>query len=493
MDVIYDIYKKLRSQEIRYLKQQFEQAIFEHEKVGKLFELITQFPEQTEDFYSQKLYGQAPNNTFRVTKTRLKRILENVLLNEKSLSGYGVEIIDQQLQMKKKLLQAEILLGRGSYKAGRSLLMQCIATARKYELYQELFQAEMLMYRHASIRVSADEYGEKVIHIQQLNQKSTDINEALILHYHTTNSLLHKTLDLDALMLIRKQIDRILAISEKTQHPLVWNAHYLSEVYYYQVMSDFDTASIFSKKYLELIRSYPIYYTRQHLANAQIQLAQISLQLGSVEIAEEHAQAALRIYSPDEINYLIILEVLFRIAFFSKNYAQAEEFVKKAFNHPQFETAKMLNAQWHYFAACVAFYKKEYKISNRYLSNTSPLLSDKYGRNIIIRMLEIIILYEMGLFDVIDMRIQSLRPYIKRNIKDDEWFRFQILFKMLYEWYKVGYDFAIASQQLIPLVKELEAHNVETVFRRTDFELIRLEKWIEEKMGWKGGTNEGKK
>ena len=83
------------------------------------------------------------------------------------------------------------------------------------------------------------------------------------------------------------------------------------------------------------------------------------------------------------------------------------------------------------------------------------------------------------------MRIQSLRPYIKRNVKDDEWFRFQMLFKMLYEWYKVGYDFAIASQQLIPLLKELAAYNAGKTFRRTDFELIRLEKWMEEKMGWK--------
>ncbi len=484
MDVIYDIYKKLRSQEIRYLKQQFEMAIFEHEKVGKLFDLITQFPEQDEDFYSQKLYGQAPNNTFRVTKTRLKRILENVLLNEKSLSGYGVEIIDQQLQMKKKLLQAEILLGRGSYKAGRTLLMQCITTAKKYELYQELFQAEMLMYRHASVRVSSDEYGEQVVHIQELNQKNTDINEALILHYHTTNSLLHKTLDAEALAFIRQQIDRISVISAKTKHPLVWNAHYLSEVYYYQVVSDFDTAWTYSKKYLELIQSFPIYYTRQRLANAHIQLSQVSLQLGKVEVAEEHAQAALKIYSPEEMNYLIMLEVLFRIAFFSKKYTQAEECVKKAFAHPQFEAAKMLNSQWHYFAACVAFYKKEYKMANRYLSGTSSLLSDKYGRNIIIRMLEIVILYEMGLFDVIDMRIQSLRPYIKRTVKDEEWLRFQLLFKMLHEWYKVGYDFAMASQQLLLLVKELEIYNNQKVFRRTDFELIRLEKWIAEKIGW---------
>ncbi len=485
MDVIYDIYKKLRSQEIRYLKQQFEQAIFEHEKVGKLFELITQFPEQDESFYSEKLYGEAPNNTFRVTKTRLKRILENVLLNEKSLSGYGAEITDQQLQMKKKLLQAEILFGRGSYKAGRSLLMQCIAIAQKYELYQELFQAEMLMYRYASIRVSSDKYTEQVINMQGLNQKNRDINEALILHYHTTNSLLHKTLDLDALDVIRTQIDMIATISERTPHPLMWNAHYLSEVYYYQIISDFDTAWTFSKKYLELIKSYPIYFTGQRLANAHIQFAQISLQLGRVEVAEEHAQMGLKKYTPDEINYLIILEVIFRIAFFSKKYILAEDAVKKAFVHPQFETAKMLNGQWHYFAACVAFSKKDYKLANKYLANTTNLLSDKYGKNIVIRIFEIIILYEMGLFDLIDMRIQSLRPYIKRNVKDDEWFRFQMLFKMLYEWYKVGYDFAIASQQLIPLLKELSAYNSGKTFRRTDFELIRLEKWMEEKMGWK--------
>ena len=52
--------------------------------------------------------GKAPDNTFRVTKSRLKRMLENIVLNDKSLTGYQSPAINARLQVQKKLLQGEI-------------------------------------------------------------------------------------------------------------------------------------------------------------------------------------------------------------------------------------------------------------------------------------------------------------------------------------------------------------------------------------------------
>ena len=122
MNLIYDIVKKLNKQEIRQIRHRIKHASFEYEKLGKLFELVTRYDEKDEAFYANKIYGKNPDNTFRVTKSRLKRMLENVLLNDKSLNSYSSAAVNARLQARKKLLQGEILLGRGAYQASKNLL-----------------------------------------------------------------------------------------------------------------------------------------------------------------------------------------------------------------------------------------------------------------------------------------------------------------------------------------------------------------------------------
>ncbi|MEL7340364.1 MAG: hypothetical protein AAGM67_07765, partial [Bacteroidota bacterium] len=137
MKLIYEIYHKLKNQEIRQLKHKIQHASFEYEKVGKLFELVTQYEEREESFYSQALYQKEPDNTFRVTKSRLKRMFENVILQDRSLTGYSSASTNARLQTRKKLLQGEILLGRGALQASKNLLFQVISSARKFDLYHE--------------------------------------------------------------------------------------------------------------------------------------------------------------------------------------------------------------------------------------------------------------------------------------------------------------------------------------------------------------------
>ena len=132
MELIYEIIKKLKNYELRQIRNYLNASPFEYEKVGKLFELVTRYKDKEEDFFSQKLYGNPPDNTFRVTKSRLKKLLEDVVLNDKSLTDYSADHINAALQSKKRLLQGEILLGRGAYQASKNLLLQVTATSKKF-------------------------------------------------------------------------------------------------------------------------------------------------------------------------------------------------------------------------------------------------------------------------------------------------------------------------------------------------------------------------
>ncbi|MDX1906256.1 MAG: hypothetical protein SF053_04420 [Bacteroidia bacterium] len=482
MQLIYEIIRKLTQAEIRQVRHQIDSASFSYDKVGKLFELVTRYEEQGEDFYAQKLYEADADNTFRVTKSRLKRLLENIILHDKSLTAYP-PLVNARLQARKKLLQGEILLGRGAYAAGRHLLLQVSAQAHQYDLHEEYFQAEMLLYRNMSIRTSVKDYARHTEQLLAANRTSSLIHEAIILQHHISNLLLHKTLKEEEMAAVEAKVERIAAIAQETMHPAAQTAWYLSANYFHQTNGQYETARSFCLRYLELLETHAVSPSAQALAGAHVQLAKIGLQLGNIPAARTHADEALKRYQPDEMNYLVALELAFRLAFYAGLYPDALNCIQQAIRHPQFSASKLLAARWHYFHACVLFRLSRYKEAYGNLDLLAPLLADKYGMNITIRLLEIMILCEQGHMDLLESRILNMRQYLKRTQQKKGLVRPNALIQILMSWYKHHYDFRQTVIDIQTRLDKLEHHHTTTPFDTSDFELIRLEQWLQDKAG----------
>lgn len=479
MTLIYDIVKKLTKQEIRQIKHIIRHSPFEYEKMGKLFDLVTRYEEREEEFYSEKLYGKDPDNTFRVTKSRLKRMLENIILHDKSLTGYKSPSINAHLQAQKKLLQGEILLGRGAYFASKNLLLQVIATADKYSLHNENFQAELLLYRNHSIRTSVKEFEKKTESLLEANQLLASINEAMILYYSISNLLINQAIKPKQRDELRKTIDKIRDISVSTKHPLILKRYYLSEIYYMQSAHRDEEALTFCQKYLKLIKADRAQYSEQELAAAYGQLAQVNLRLHNLTEAKTYAHKTLEIFSEEEMNYLTGLELTFRVAFDAEDMKEAKQYILKALAHPQFEASKMLAAKWHYFHACILFKEQNFKEAYHKLNDTTPLLADKVGMNLHLRLLEIMIMYEMGNSDLMETKILNMRQFIKRTQKNQAIIRPVFLIKILMKWYKNNYAFA---QTLSEIQQEIDLQKNPANYFHDNSELIRLEDWMAQKV-----------
>ncbi|MCB0855533.1 MAG: tetratricopeptide repeat protein [Bacteroidetes bacterium] len=482
MKLIYDIVKKLRKQEIRQIRQKIKNSPFEYEKMGKLFDLVTRYDEREEEFYSQKLYGKLPDNTFRVTKSRLKRMLENIVLNDKSLTGYKSPAINARLQVQKKLLQGEILLGRGAYLASKNLLLQVISTAEKYSFHNEYFQAELLLYRNHSIRISVKEFEKKTDTLLKTNHLRASINEAMILYYSISNLLFNQAVKPEQRARIREQIDKIKAISDDSGHSQIKKRYFLSEIYFLQISNLHKEALEFCHKYLRLIQEDRSQYSEQEIAVAYGQLAQVYLRLGELDEAQNYANQALDIFSKEEMNYLTGLELPFHIAFEGGNYRDAMKYIKKAFKHPQFEASRMLASKWHYFHACILFKTGDFKEAYMKLNDTTPLLADKYGMNLSLRLLEIMIMFELQHYDLMETKILNMRQFIKRTQKNQELMRPITLTKVLIKWYKNNYDFAKTLEITRSELEKMEESVRKSSMRNDKFELIRLEEWMREKV-----------
>ena len=313
MELIFDIVKKLRNNEIRNIRNLLNSSPFDYEKVGKLFDLVTRYTEKGESYYSQKLYQKEPDNTFRVTKSRLKKLLEDAILHEKSLSGYSAEYINSILQARKRLLQGEILLGRGAYIASKNLLLQVSALGRKYSFHHELFQARMLLHRAQSINSGVREFEKSTQELLELSRIESSVNEAAILYYSLSNFLTHKTAeDQQIIAGPLAQLKRIETIHNEVNSPHTAYYYLYSHVLFHQYEQEYDIARKFCKKYLILLQNEPALYSKQKVANAHFQLAEISMRMGKLDEAQEYIDETLAFYNKDNTNYLITLGIAFR-------------------------------------------------------------------------------------------------------------------------------------------------------------------------------------
>lgn len=481
MDLIRDILQKLSSQEIKRLKAQIKNNPHEFEKVGYLFDLVLKYPEKKEDFFALKLYGKEAENSFRVTKARLKRMLEDVLIGEKSLKEYDADYIIAQLTVKKRLLQGEILMGRGAYLASKNILEQVIALARKYNFIDELFHAQLLLFRHNCTSLNASDLTKEVEELKNLSQQAASLHEAGVLYYQLSAHLATTTLKKSSeFKEARKIMDRLKSIWDFTHAPMAGFYFLKIAIYYSQITSEFKEARIYGQQLLELVRNEPALKSKQREGAALLQMSEICLRAGEFSRAQTFSKATLNVYQKDEINYLISLETAWRIAFMQNDLNQAIDLLNAADQHPGMQLSKMRAGRWKYYHAVMAFKQHNYKKCILLLNEATSVMSDKLGWNIAFRLLEIMAIFESGQTDIIDTKIENFRQFVKRNKHDDEYARAALLTDLLNVWHKNNYDFKAAGNFIREGILKIKAYHSKVPFNPASFELIRFDNWIEE-------------
>ncbi|MFN8394747.1 MAG: hypothetical protein U0176_08765 [Bacteroidia bacterium] len=478
MDLIYDIFKKLKNHEIRQIRNHLNASPFEYEKVGKLFELVTRYKDKDEEFFSDKLYGKAPENTFRVTKSRLKRILEDVILDDKSVTDYDADYVNASLQGKKRLLQGEILLGRGAYKASKNLLLQVVANGRKFSLHNEHFWAQMLLHRSQSVNLSVKDFQKGTEDLLRLNEVNYKVNEAALHHYAITNILTQTSLKDDQLAEIEQNIAKIEVIADETESPLARYYFLLSKILFLQYTYKYGEAQEYCKRQLELIRKEPAVRSKQRLGSAYFQLTESSLRKGDLKEAQSYVEETMTYFSREETNWLIVLGTAFRIAFFAEDWTKAGEIIQQALSHPRFSASPFRAAIWHYNNSCLLFKTGRISEALRTMNDATPLLGDKMGWNLTFRLHEIMVLFEAGLYDVLETKILNMRQFVKRTQKNSEIYRPMKLIQILMEWHKNSLDVKKTLLGAKRHLADLQAFHKNIPFDPSTGELLRLENWL---------------
>ncbi|MFK7973161.1 MAG: hypothetical protein AB8F95_22520 [Bacteroidia bacterium] len=332
-----------------------------------------------------------------------------------------------------------------------------------------------------STKTSVREHEKQTEVLLELNKKRALVDECVILHHSVTNLLFNRSLKKASITTVREQIDRMKEIAEKTVHPLAKNYYFLSETYFFQATQNPNMARKFCELYLELLKNEEALFTNVRLAGTYLQLAQITAEQGDLKAAEHNINRALDDFPKKAMNHLLALEVAYRIAFQSKDWEKVGKLIQQAQEHPGLNTSRNLAAKWKYFLACFQFRTQQYREAYTSLNDTTPLLADKFGINIAVRMLDIMIMYETDNMDLLESKILNMRQFVKRTQKDMAQQRAALLVRLLLGWYRSNYSFEDTVDEF---KNELEPNNSErsgTGWGTSTYELIPLDSWLVEK------------
>ncbi len=219
---------------------------------------------------------------------------------------------------------------------------------------------------------------------------------------------------------------------------------YLVFILRYQVINDY-------KNILRVCKEALLYFeSKKHLASKgailhySLKMTSAYIQLKEYRNAESVAQKCLGYVSEGITNWYISLDYNILLYFHSKSYQKAYEIYQTAINHPSFsQQYQYIAERWKIHEAFIYYLiikglinskeknqVKKFRIK-KFLNEVPTYSKDKRGNNITILILHILFLLQQKKYGEIIDRVESLKTYAHRYLRQDDTFRSNCFIKML--------------------------------------------------------------
>lgn len=484
MKQLIPLVKVLRPGEIRLIKHFFKlESNAETKKRAELFDLILSGKVQSDKKALKKLYKTEKNNSaYSHLKERLRKDVLNVLFLQDASKKFSTKYANAEFECRRNYIQADILIARGAYNEGVQLLEKSLLKAKKFELAAEAIMMEQLlrkMFHRIKSLKTLETHNESIKNnirfLEDLNKVEEYSNILSVPKLFKAN----KRIGTEEFK--KEMIEELEGIFERTRSAKVGFWYYVTISDYLINQKKFDEALEYNRKFLELVKNEPAIFSAPNWAGVNMNVADNLIQTGAYEEAIDNAKVALKNFKPGGINEFSSLEVLFFAYFRSYLFSEADDVLKKAFDHPRLKANAFYHAKWLYLRACLEFSQSEFNKALKTLNESTELNKDKSGWLLGLRMLELLIMVEIGDFEWFDFKLENFRKLLQRQ-KEENIQRSKVIFNVLKTLSKMDFDYFDAQEKEDKNLKLLEEGNNELHWDPKGFEVIRFDDWIKSKM-----------
>ena len=491
LSTIKSLIGKLKREEVKSLLKFLRYYLdTEDESKGKgtqLVENILADPECTAKDLQAGLYGKENYHAFSKLLNRTKDKIYEVLLFDQNLSKpYYSNRNRIVFEIRKKLLQSEILLLRGMTDEFENFLNKIISKAKEYEVYDSLIEALLTKQRFMVLQSGSKEVEKIEKEIVIFEESRKKVQKARTAWTRIGSIINQSTSPIDYLEDLELEIKALEIDYRETNSASIGYFYYFLYVEWLQINKRYSESEQILIKLFDLVKSNVSIYTRARCGDVQINLSNNEILLGDFKLAISNAIVAQDFFDFESLNYYVAREIEFYAHFYSNEIDLAEKIISDICNSTRSANTPFLYSKWRYLFACTKTKKGEILISNELLQEYKEIESDKEGWNLSKRVLTIINRIDSNDLESADLKVLGLEKFVKRILKSRHVRkRDVIIIRVLMKLINEGFDFEKVYRQRKRYFDLLESNHPDYGWKIKSPELIIFHEWYRNKMAGK--------
>ncbi len=480
MKSLTQIIRCLKPSEVRLIRKLYRvQPNGEDKKRLTLFEIILANKNITDQEAAEKLYNSKPNSAFSHIKGRLKNdILNFLIIHDASKKTDVSKYYQLELNCRKGIMQAELLLARGLYNEGEKLLLKILRTVIDYELFAEIIQIKSLLRITLGFRKGVTEYvkhSKNIDYYLSEYQKWLKVREyyyrlALPNQFQTNK---RKEL-LQASSGYSDELDRLHTEDSSSRFRF---HYYLFKVHHHNISQEFPQSLKYAKALVELVLSKPLLNKKPNISGTHMSLANVQINLSQYDKAIAAAHVAVENFKSGMVNELKALEVLFFAYLRKRDYKNATLIIHRSLTHKRIKSNKAFHARWQFFDANLAYILGDNEKAFKLLRQNNELLKDKSGWLFGFKLFEMMLTIDEKDWYWLGFQLNNFNQLLGRQKKANT-ARAKLIGQMIRSLLSNGGNFDLAIEKSHKKLAILEKGEGDYYWDPVGYEVIRFDEWL---------------
>ncbi len=487
---VYSIIRQFSKHEINAAKgflMAFDQSgNKEKNKVYQLFIHLLNTPEATYQETRRHFGISVDKKSFDQLCRRLKeKLIESLILdiNIKRKDAYS-DWHACRMDIRKKFMQAFILISRGVEKESFGLFHKIVERAKMFELYSELHEVLHWMRNELGLREGEETYDKYTADLEFYRYCNEAVFRARDIYYRyfIKEEGKHQARE-EQLATIKAAISELTEMYQKTTSANVGYYLYLLKMEYSNAQQQYDESCKIGLRLIDLIEKNPAIYMDTRLGVVYSELAENYQYLGDYQQSLQYAQKALEFVPPQSFSFEVVKEIEFRAHFYAGNYQQAQQILVDTERAIGKKGAAIQRWKREYFKATLLFTQNKFKASLQMFNTFKKWTKDTENWNVWVRIMTIMNLVELEKYDLADRNIEALRKYIQRThrttpVKE----RYLIISRLLLQLEKRSFNFEEVMGSHGHYIDHLEAKEDKLCWEIKTPEFILFHQWFVAKL-----------
>jgi len=368
------------------------------------------------DVLQFKLYGKPNIPAFEKLVRRTREKVYESLLLENNLSKVRTHSERSRIgyDLRKKLIETEILSARGLAEENETLYEYMLNKAEQYEFYDIVLEILYTKHTFSSFRYGSGRIRKIGKEIQKYEIIRSAVNHARLTFDNYAARINFSASPEDYLGELPNVVEKLEEDFKVANSPTIGYFLYLLQTELFQQSNNLDNANTALLKLVELLKNSPSVRTRNRLGTAYVNLANNEMLAYRFESGLKYAEEAAKYFKDTTVNINVVREIESMLYQYLHNFEMSEKLISALYQSSAAQKTSFLFNKRTYLFACLKNLQGDYKRSEELLNEVREIEKDKEGWNIGIRLLQIMNLVDRGKTDLMESQVTNLKKYLLR-------------------------------------------------------------------------------